>query len=259
MTQYRPGFAELVQRLQLIVKDFTVREAAEIDGIIEDLNHYTGPYMSPPSEKKMLAQPYHRPTGSASTISESDLPREEEEIVDKENPQVVDPGNQSLNSGRWKSDTPTPQPTSGPVFTFRERHLTNVSTFSNDSNPSRPPPMLTRSREGSFRRSPIPSPLPTPRTPIPVRVPLPPIAVHSESATTHTQSVSSGRSSTDVSSASQKQLLPKEQQESTLDKKKSDSKSRLSDPFLGMNISLGEDLEDDFMAAFDTVLTKHTK
>ena len=267
MTHYRPGFREIVERLHIFCKDFVAKEKAEVDGLLEDLETHALPYMSPAREKKVMLSPSNTALGdSASTICDGDVQTDPDEVF-------------HVTDGIPLSDINVPNgkmPSRPSSAASRERHPTVTSTFSQGEKPSplavaqlrdsRPSSAL--SREGSFRRT--SSPAPSPRTPVPVRPPVPPIAVRSETATSH----STTSESTDASAASQRPLVgdtsSKEgsapeanhatQPHQGLVKKPSASERehngcRSSDPFSEVKLSIGTDLEDDFMATFDSMLS----
>lgn len=267
MTHYRPGFREIVERLQIFCKDFVAREKAEVDGLLEDLETHALPYMSPAREKRMMLSPSNTALGgSASTISDADIPTNMGEVF-------------HVTDGIGLSDVNVPNgnmPSRPSSSASRDRHPTGASTFSQGEKPSpiavaqlrdsRPSSAL--SRESSFRRA--NSPAPSPRTPVPVRPPVPPIAIRSETATSHSMT----SESTDASAASQRPLLSstsgKEgiapeanhapQPHQDLVKKPSASEKehsgrRPSDPFSGVRLTIGTNLEDDFMATFDNMLS----
>lgn len=268
MSHYRPGFREIVQRMQVFCKDFAAREMAEVDGVLEDLEVHALPYMSPAREKKLMLSPSNLSLGasaSASTISETDIPRNTEEVFE------VTDGVASLDANASSCKTPSRPSsaacldgdlTAGSTFSHGEKPSSLAMTYLKDSRCSSP-----LSRESSFRRT--NSPAPAPHTPVPVRLPIPPIAIRSETATSHSMT----SESTDASAASQRPLLssstsgkevdvptcdhalqPREPQRK-LSAAEEHYGRRPSDPFSGMKLTIGTNLEDDFMAAFDSMLS----
>lgn len=269
MAHYRPGFREIVQRLQGFHKDFAAKEMAEVDGLLEDLEAHALPYMSPAREKKMMLSPSNpslRASGSASTISDTDIPRSTDEVFN------VTDGIASLDANVPSCKMPS-RPSSS---ASHDGHLTVASAFSCGEKPSSLAMAYLKdsrsssplSREGSLQRT--SSPAPSPRTPVPVRLPLPPIAVRSETATSHSMT----SESTDASASSQRPLLsstsgkevdapvsehvPQPHQEPLRELSAAEKEQhgrRPSDPFSGIKLTIGTDLEDDFMATFDSMLS----
>ena len=263
MSHYRPGFREIVQRMQIFCTDFLAREMAEVDGLLEALEADAQPFMSPAREKKMMLSPSNLSLGAASesTISESDVQRSTDNVF------PVRDGIASLDANVPSCKIPS-RPSSaastngdiavGCTFSHGEKPSSFAMAYLKDSRSSSPV-----SRQGSLRRA--GSPAPSPRTPVPVRLPIPPIAVRSETATSHSMT----SESTDASASSQRPLLssntngreveaPQRHQETprTLPAADKDSHGRRpSDPFSGIKLTIGTDLEDDFMAAFDSMLS----
>lgn len=263
MSHYRPGFREIVQRMHIFCTDFLAREMAEVDGLLEALEVDAQPFMSPAREKKMMLSPSNLSLGAASesTISESDIQRSTDNVF------PVRVGIASLDANVPSCKMPSRPSSAAPpdgditvgcTFSHEEKPSSLAMAYLKDSRSSSPV-----SRQGSLRRA--GSPAPSPRTPVPVRLPIPPIAIRSETAMSHSMT----SESTDASAGSQRPLLSSntngkeveahqrhQEPPRTLPAPDKDHHGRQpSDPFSGIKLTIGTDLEDDFMAAFDSMLS----